>query len=46
MWSRRADLVNKKSQRLEFCRRQTSSELNIKMNKAMGIEDRRGRKRG
>jgi hypothetical protein len=46
LWSNRAGLVNEKSQRLEFCRRQTSSLLNKNKNAAMGLEDHRGRKLG
>jgi hypothetical protein len=46
LWSNRAGLLNEKSQRLEFCRRQTSSLLNKKKNAAMGLEDNRGRKLG
>jgi hypothetical protein len=46
MWSHRAGLVNEKLQRLEFCRRQTLSVLNIKKNDGMGLEDNRGINRG
>jgi hypothetical protein len=36
LWSNRASLVNEKSQRLNFCRRQTSSLLNKNNNAVMG----------
>jgi hypothetical protein len=41
-YGHRARLVNAEKQRLDFCRRHTSSLLNPMENEAIGIEDHRG----